>query len=244
MMMLSETLLDVASFLDYASLVVLRLVNKQLFSFVDRYADELAFRRSFVVSYGISPQTRTYQLRIAEARADNRLGPVVVHTVELERIDDERITRAATELQSHIGPHAVHCALLDDLSFSVKLLVDLIPALRYATDIHLGYASGSSPSSQEYIDITSLFERPTSIGLTEIPIEALVVILQSDCASRLEGWAAFAPSAETNTELDAAAEDVIFRSCFDFSNNEQGESREISLVDWHIRWEFLRRLIE
>ncbi|KAH7700638.1 hypothetical protein AAVH_32239, partial [Aphelenchoides avenae] len=103
--MLIETLLDVTSFLDYATLVALRLTEKQLLCFVDRYAEQLAFRRSFVVSHSRIDEAPQYQLEVGEVRADNAYA--VVHTVEIDGTDIEQIAAAASELQSHIGPHAV-----------------------------------------------------------------------------------------------------------------------------------------
>lgn len=130
-----------------------------------------------------------------------------------------------------------------ELSFSVKLLIDQISAVRHASVVRLNYAEGCSPSSQEYVEITPLFERPTWIELWEIPIEALLAFLGSTRASQLNGWAAYALSTETNNELGAAAEDTIFRSCFDFTNQKPNEPREIRLRRWDLRWDFLLRLI-
>lgn len=240
--MLSEILLDVACFLDYATLVVIRLSNKHLLCFAHKYADQLAFRRTFILSSSGPYPTQPYRFSVAEFRADNLYA--LRHTEDLEGIDDERIADAATKLQSHIGPHVVHYVHLSGLNFSLKPFVDLIPALRYASEIRLNYSDGAAPSSREYSEVTALFERPTFTEFTAIPIEALVVFLQSASASGLTGWAAHAPLAEKNIELDAATEDAVFTSCFDFANQEQGERRSISFVHWNLRWEFLRRLIE
>lgn len=137
--MLSETLLPVVSFFDYATLVVLRLTNKQMISFVDRYAEKLAFRRTFNVSYRRLYQGQLRQeFTLKEVNADSSYA--VVHSVDLDRTDNERIADAVAELQSHIGPHAVHELHFYELDFSVKLLVYLVPALRHASEIHLHYA--------------------------------------------------------------------------------------------------------
>lgn len=152
---------------------------------------------------------RSCELTVEEIGAGR--ARALVHSVELGWTVNARIVGAAIELQSHIGPHAVEELDLFDLSFSAKLLIDQIPAARHASIVRLNYAEGSSPSSREYIELTSLFERPLCIELPEIPIEALLVFLQSTCATQLNGWAAYAPPTEKNSELNSTAEDTIFR---------------------------------
>jgi hypothetical protein len=242
-MMLSEILLDAVSFLDYSTLVMLRLANQQLLRFCDRYVGQLAFRRSFILSYNRSFRVANlHELSVYDITGDRWRARV--HRIELDRTDEERIVDALTELQPYIGPHEVHELDLFDFNLPVKLLVDLIPTARYASVIRLNYAEGFSPSSQEYTEITSLFERPTWVEFSAIPIDVLAVFLQSAPASRLAGWSASAPSTEENIELDAALEDIIFRSCFDFVSLEQGEPKQVWFTGWNLHWDFLRRLIE
>lgn len=233
--MLSETLLDVASFLDYASLVVLRLTSKQLLGIADKYAEKLAFRRTFSVTY-LKPV-----LTIKESRVDD--PHAVVHRMELRGTHNERLHDVADALQSHIGPHAIRGIYLYELNFSLTQLVDLVPPLRFALELHLQFANGSLLTSQEYSDITLLFDRLVWAGFCQIPVEALVVFLQSASASRLTGWSALAPAAERNLLLDAAVEDTVFRACFNLTR-EQGQPWKVAFVGWYLRWNFLRRLIE
>lgn len=88
-------------------------------------------------------------------------------------------------MQSIIGPHAVQVVNLNNIRFSVKQLIERIPALRHAAGVYLDYASGFAPSLNEYAEIASSFERLKQLFFWEIPIEALVAFLQSACASQL-----------------------------------------------------------
>lgn len=85
-------------------------------------------------------------------RADSSYA--LVHTTVLDVTDNERIVDAATELRFHIGPHAVHEVAIWELNASIQLLVDRVPTLRCASVVRLTYASGSTPSSQEYIEVS------------------------------------------------------------------------------------------
>lgn len=166
-----------------------------------------------------------------------------MHTKDVDAADNELFIRAVAELQSVIGPHAVYKVDFDHTKFPVKLFVDLIPALRHASEIGLQYFSGSSPTLEENTEIVSLFERPQRIGFLEIPVETLVAFLGSACASKLKEVEAIGPIRK-NAEVDVAQENVIFGSCFDFTNLEQGQSKQMTLIGWNVRWDFLRRLIE
>lgn len=209
--MLSEILLVVVSFFDYGTLVVLRLTNRQLLRFADRYSGQLAFRRTFdVYCLRRQVQARLCDLWVTGARADNSHTPV--YTTELDSTDNERLIGALSELHSFIGPHAVCEVFLDKIAFPIKMLVDLVPALRHASDICLKYAAGSSPSSQEYIEIVSFFERPTTVEFWEIPTKTLVAFLENFGASQLKNWAALAPGLRTGQEkikLDVSLENII-----------------------------------
>ncbi|KAH7691333.1 hypothetical protein AAVH_40153, partial [Aphelenchoides avenae] len=226
--MLSEVLLDVISFFDYATLVFLRLANKQLLCFADRYAEQLAFRRTFNVSCRIL-EPQVYQLSVSEVRAN--ITHVPQQTIVLDASDTARTLRALDELYLLIGPHAVLEVGLGELPFSVKLFVERVPALRHASEVHLDYESGFSPSLQEYKEIVSFFERPKRVCFWEIPIEALVAFLESHAHQ------------SSRTGCDSQ-ENIIFRSYFDCTNLEQGESKHFMFMGWNLRWDFLRRIIE
>ncbi|KAH7703493.1 hypothetical protein AAVH_29334 [Aphelenchoides avenae] len=90
-----------------------------------------------------------------------------------------RLIGALAELHSLVGPHTILKLYVDNVTFSVKLLVDRVPGLRHASVVGLNYASYSSPSLQEYTEIVSFFERPVKIAFREIPIEALAILLQA-----------------------------------------------------------------
>ncbi|KAH7711482.1 hypothetical protein AAVH_21204 [Aphelenchoides avenae] len=93
------------------------------------------------------------------------------------------------------------------------------------------------------METVSFFQRPRRVLFWDIPIEALVVFLKGASASQLKDWSVCAPKSEENAELDAASEDVVFRS-FGFTNVEQGEPKQFMFEGWNLRWDFLRRLIE
>lgn len=136
---------------------------------------------------------------------------------------------------------------VEKIVFSTKLLVDLVPALRYASKICLNYATGSSPTLRDYKEVVSFFDIPTRMEFWEIPIEALAAFLEGVCVANLKGWSAFAPGLFTNPEkidFDGELEDIICRSCFAFANLGQDEPKETWFVGWNLRWNFLRRLIE
>lgn len=243
--MLSEILLDIVSFFDYATLVLFRLTNKQLLCFADRYAAQLAFRRTFTVLGRTSQALVGMVFHLEEIRADN--STIRVHTMEVDAGDEERLLGAMAELHSLIGPHAVHLLDLAEIRFYVKLFVMDVPAVRHASEVCLDFASGCSPSLEEYKEIVSLFERPTHAGFWQIPTEALVAFLESACASKLKDWSARAPRADEYDELeelDAYQENIVFRSFFNFSNLEHGEQKRFMFEGWNLRWDFLRQIIE
>ncbi|KAH7712416.1 hypothetical protein AAVH_20258 [Aphelenchoides avenae] len=239
--MLSEILLDVVSFFDYATLVLFRLTNKQSIRFVDRYADQLAFRRTFTV-YSRTGQALGSQLFLEEIRADNSRMPL-----HLDATDDERLSGAIYVLHLLIDPHAVVEVDLEQFPLSVKPFVEHVPALRHASEVYLDYDGISPPPLQEYKEIVSLFIRPNRVCFPKIPVAALVAFLESACAAQLEDWSVCAPRADECDELEGlevSQENIICRSFFDFTNLEQGERKDFTFTGWNLRWDFLRRIIE
>lgn len=49
--MLTETLLHIVSFLDYGSLVLLKVANRRFLELIDAFSSQLAVRRKFILDW-------------------------------------------------------------------------------------------------------------------------------------------------------------------------------------------------
>lgn len=224
--MLQEILLDVASFLDYTTLVMLKLTKKVIRCVVERNAAKLAFRKVF--SLGCSDNH--FEMSHPNDPSVDRV------VVKVDANDTER-NAALAEVKSVIGPHdGVIEVELFGLSTPIKRLVDSVPGLRDASGILIWR---STPG--DIADIVA-FRQPQYLSLVTIPLEALIVIMNDDCSSKVSALYANAPENERESVLDANAEDAIVRFCMRYDNLRGNESKRVRMDYWNISWNFVERL--
>ncbi|KAH7702626.1 hypothetical protein AAVH_30213, partial [Aphelenchoides avenae] len=138
-MLPNESFLQVLHFADYKTLVLTKLVGKHFLRLAVKYAEELARRRSFLVTFW------TAQITVSD------MTSLVGGSIPYKHGHQTSLAHACRELAGLIGPHAVTTLTFHENTWvmpGVCAIFEAAPALKYTEDVVLHsldqYTVGSS----------------------------------------------------------------------------------------------------
>ncbi|KAH7696389.1 hypothetical protein AAVH_18609 [Aphelenchoides avenae] len=227
--MLQEILLDVVSFVDYATLVMLKLSNQGLLRFVDRHGEMLAVRRTFMIECHADKFT---VLNAIEWWLRER---VVINANDTER------RSALAELKAIIGPDVVKGIGFYEAKIPIRSLVDAIHAVRDTWDV---FVNGPRSTTEKYVEDVCEFRRAERMTLYQIPLDMLIALMKHDCSSKMSWLSITPPLKEGKRVVHPDSKSELLRFCVDYDNLRDQDTKRIWLEYWSFRWTFVERLIE
>ncbi|KAH7708106.1 hypothetical protein AAVH_24635 [Aphelenchoides avenae] len=125
-MLPNESLLQVLHFADYKTLVLTKFAGKRFLRLAMKFAEELARRSSFVVTFWTAQITYIDMTSLAGG------------SIPYELSNQTSLAHACRELVVVIGPHAVTTLIFRDNMWAMPgicVIFEAAPALKYAEDV-------------------------------------------------------------------------------------------------------------
>lgn len=223
-----ETLLEIVSCVDYASLVALRFANIRIRRVIEGNEEILAARRTFHLKV-------SERLILVDEQLEGKCALVTKKKCSLDNYN-EAMREVETILRGHpVSNLELHRPL------SLSELVDLLPQLAYTKTLFIRRFDSLEGIVDEYIRPLSHL---TNLGLgyhydgfpstiLEILGEDLLLQIPS-ITFRIGGVPA----------VDGALEDLLYRFCFDFSGLSRDSKKFVAVHGAYLSNEFCRRIVK
>ncbi|KAH7708694.1 hypothetical protein AAVH_24056 [Aphelenchoides avenae] len=214
-MLPNESLLVVLGFADYRTLVIAKLAGTPFLRVVTKFAEELARRRSFRVTF--------YTEQLVYYDGERRTS------ILYEAGNETSIVAACRELNAVIGPHFVDHLYFCDNTWNmpgVSVIFEAAPQLKYAEDVEILIDDGV---------VDEAFMRNFA-GLKELRLwldydafsQLSWTFLREESARELR-LIEFTQNWRENVRTTLAVEDLV-RYCVTLPNRQGGEPLELEFM--------------